>query len=419
MGYVQLGYSPKKHDLVCEFRIDPAKGYTMQKAAESVASESSVGTWTDVVTMKPGIMKIAAKVFEIKGHCVRIAYPSDLFEPGNMPQILSSIAGNIFGMKALDNIRLESIQWPRQLMRSFMGPMFGVPGVRKLLKIRKRPITGTIVKPKVGLNETEHAKSAYEAWSGGIDIVKDDENLSDMRFNRFEKRVAETLKLRDRAEKETGERKMYMPNVTAETGDMLRRARFVKDHGGEYAMVDIISTGWSGLQTLREENEDLKLVLHAHRAGHASFTRNRKHGISMLVVAEAARLVGVDQIHVGTAVGKMEGSREEVMEIGEEIEHRIIRGHGHVLSENWGDIKPVFAVCSGGLHPGLIPKLVSILGKDIIIQAGGGIWGHPRGGAAGAKAMRQAVDACMEGIDLKEYAKNNYELRLALDKWKG
>ena len=417
MGYVQLDYKPVKNDLVCEFYIEPARGYTKENAAESVASESSVGTWTDIVTMKPGIMKIAAKVFEIKGDCIKIAYPSELFEPGNMPQILSSIAGNIFGMKALENLRLESIHWPQNLMRSFRGPIFGIPGVRNLLRVKKRPLTGTIVKPKVGLDEKEHANSAYEAWSGGIDIVKDDENLSNMGFNKFEKRVTETLKMRDVAERETGERKMYMPNVTAETMEMVKRAKFVKEQGGEYAMVDIVTTGWSGLQTLREENEDLKLVLHAHRAGHAAFTRNKKHGISMMVVAEAARLIGVDQIHIGTVVGKMEGKKQDTIDIGEEIEHKIIREHGHVLSDNWGDIKPVFAVCSGGLHPRLVPKLVRILGKDIIIQAGGGVWGHPHGGKSGAKAIRQAVDACMQGIDLNECAKNNDELRLALKKW--
>jgi ribulose-bisphosphate carboxylase large chain len=419
MGYIQLGYRPGKRDLVCEFYVEPAKGCTGRKAAEHVASESSIGTWTDVATMRPRIAKIAAKVFEIKGNWVKIAYPAELFEPGNMPQIFSSIAGNVFGMKMLDNLRLESIHWPRKLMDSFRGPMFGIPGVRRLVKVKVRPLTGTIVKPKLGLNEHEHARVAYDAWSGGLDIVKDDENLSSMVFNKFGKRVTETLHMRDRAERETGERKMYMPNVTAEAGEMLKRARFVKDHGGEYAMVDILTTGWSGLQSLRDENEDLKLVLHAHRAGHAAFTRNTKHGISMLVVAEASRLIGVDQIHIGTVVGKMEGRRQDVIDIGEEIEHRIVREHGHVLADDWRGIKPVFAVCSGGLHPGLVPKLVGILGKDIIVQFGGGCHGHPKGTVAGAMAIRQAVDAAMRGIDLKEHAKNNDELGLALRKWRG
>jgi ribulose-bisphosphate carboxylase large chain len=229
--------------------------------------------------------------------------------------------------------------------------------------------------------------------------------------------VIETLKMRGRAEKETGEKKMYMPNVTAETNEMLKRARFVKKSGGEYIMVDIITAGWSGLQTLRNANQDLNLVMHAHRAGHAAFTRGR-HGISMLVIADIARLIGVDQLHIGAVIGKMEGSEQEVEHIGEEIEHRIIKEGRHTLSEEWHDIKPVFAVCSGGLHPGHVPSLVRYLGKDIIIQGGGGIHGHPRGTRAGAAAMRQSVEAAVQKIPLSEYAKTHKELAEALREWK-
>jgi ribulose-bisphosphate carboxylase large chain len=417
MSYINLNYKPSANDLICEFRVEPSKGVSIKKAAEHIAAESSIGTWTQVKTMKPRIRKLGAKVFEIKGKCIKIAYPSELFELGNMPQILSSIAGNIFGMKSVKNLRLEDIDWPSKIIKSFKGPLFGIKGVRKILKVPKRPLCGCIIKPKLGLNEKEHAKVAYEAWVGGIDIIKDDENLSSMKFNKFEKRILETLKMRDKAEKETGERKIYMPNVTAEIDTMLERANFVKGAGGEYIMVDIITIGWSALQTLRNANEDLKLVLHAHRSGHAVLTRNKKHGMSMLVVSDIARLIGLDQIHIGTIIGKMEGPKEEILSIEESIEKKIIKEHGHVLSEDWLHIKPVFAVCSGGLHPGSVPYLVKTLGNDIIIQAGGGVHGHKKGTRAGAKAMRQAVDAVMKNISLKEYAKKHKELRIALKQW--
>jgi ribulose-bisphosphate carboxylase large chain len=267
------------------------------------------------------------------------------------------------------------------------------------------------------LNEVNHAKVAYEAWIGGIDIVKDDENLSSQPFNNFSKRITETLKMRDLAEKETGERKMYMPNITAEMDNMLERANFVKECGGEYAMVDIITVGWSALQTLRKANDDLKLVLHAHRAGHATFTRNKKHGISMVVIGDIARLIGVDQIHIGTIVGKMQGMKEEILTTEEEIEKKIIKEQSHCLAEDWLNIKPVFAVCSGGLHPGMVPYLVKTLGNDIIIQAGGGVHGHKLGTTAGAKAIRQAVDAVMQNASLKDYAKSHKELAIALKQW--
>ena len=413
MGYINLKYKPSENDLVCLFRVEP-NHISFSEVSEEIAAESSIGTWTDVKTMKPRVRKMEAKVFEMQGNWIKIAYPSELFEPGNMPQIMSSVAGNIFGMKSVKNLRLEDVKWPRKIMKSFKGPKFGIPGVRKILKVKDRPLVGTIVKPKIGLSPKEHAKVAYQAWVGGCDIVKDDENLTSQSFNNFEKRIGETLKMRDRAERETGERKAYMPNVTAETKEMARRARFVKRSGGRYVMVDIVTTGWAGLQTLR--NEDLGLVIHAHRAGHAAFTRG-KHGISMLVVADIARLIGVDQIHIGTVVGKMVGMKEEVRHIEDEIEGGFVKAGKHTLEEDWHGIKPVFAVCSGGLHPGLVPRLIKIMGKNIIIQAGGGIHGHPKGTKAGATAMRQALEASMKGIKLGEYAKDHKELKEALKKW--
>lgn len=404
MSYIDLDYKPSEDDLICLFRLEPSKGVSIRQVAENVAAESSIGTWVTVSTMKPRIKKLGAKVFEVKGNYVKIAYPSDLFELGNMPQILSSVAGNIFGMKTVKNLRLEDIHFPQNIVKSFKGPLFGIKGIRKLLKISKRPLIGTIVKPKLGLNEKEHAQVAYEAWTGGVDIVKDDENLSNLNFNKFEKRILETLKMRDKTEKETGERKMYMPNITAEIDTMLERANFVKESGGEYVMVDIITTGWSALETLRNANEDLKLVLHAHRAGHAAFTRG-KHGISMLVIANIARLIGLDQLHIGTVVGKMEGSEDEIIKID------------NFLKSKWFNIKTVFPVASGGLYPGLVPKLIEIFENDIIIQAGGGIHGHKLGTHKGAKAMRQAVEAVMQDIDLNSFAKKHKELDIALKQW--
>ncbi|HDD46513.1 MAG TPA: type III ribulose-bisphosphate carboxylase [Candidatus Aenigmarchaeota archaeon] len=415
--YIDTGYEPRASDLICEFYVKPAKGISVEEAANHIAAESSIGTWTEI-RMSKKIKEMKARVFEIDGNWIKIAYPSILFEPGNMPQILSSIAGNIFGMKIVEKLRLEDVRWPKDIMKSFKGPRFGVNGVRSLIKVKNRPLIGTIVKPKIGLNEGKHAKVAYEAWCGGVDIVKDDENLTNQSFNHFKKRVIMTLKTREKAEKETGERKMYMPNVSAEVHEMEKRAKFVKESGGEYIMVDIITVGWAGLQSIRNLNEELGMVIHAHRAGHAAFTRGM-HGISMIVVADIARLIGVDQIHVGTVVGKMVGKQDEVVRIREEIEERFVDEEKsmHRLAEYWGNIKPVFAVCSGGIHPGLVSKLIEIMGNDIIIQAGGGIHGHPLGTKAGAKAMRQAVDAVMNNIPLKEYAKEHKELGVALNKW--
>ncbi len=403
LDFVDSTYKPKETDLVCTFYLEP-EGISLNEAAGGVAAESSIGTWTELTTTQPYVTRLAAHVFSIEGNIAKIAYSIELFEPANMPNILSSVAGNVFGLKALKNLRLLDIQMPKDLVNSFKGPNYGIAGIRKLLKVPERPLVGTIIKPKLGLNTKDHAKVAYDAWSGGCDIVKDDENLSSQKFNPFEDRLSQTLESRDKAQEETGERKVYMVNITAETDTMLKRAQTVLDQGGEYVMVDILTCGWSALQTLR--NQNYKLVIHAHRAGHAAFTKNPKHGISMRPIATVARIIGVDQLHVGTVVGKMSEAKAEVLE------------NIDACKAELGGLKPVLPVASGGLHPRLVPALVETFGNDVVIQAGGGIHGHPDGTVAGAKAMRQAVDATLKGLSLEEYAKRHKELKTALELWK-
>ncbi len=417
LKYVNLNYKPTQNDLICSFYIEPVKGLSVKSASEKIASESSIGTWTKISTMKPSIRKIGAKVFSIKGNWTKIAYPSQLFEQGNMPQILSSIAGNIFGMKAIKNLRLEDIQWPYKIIKSFKGPRYGIPGIRKILKVHERPLIGSIIKPKVGLSSQEQAKNAYILWKNGMDMIKEDENLGNLNFNQFKRRVKLTLKMRKKVEKETGEKKGYVANITAETKEMIKRAKFVEENGGRFCMIDIITSGWSSLQTLRDEN--LELIIHGHRSGHAAITRNPKHGVSMLVIADVSRLLGIDQLHIGTIIGKMSGSKREVQHIGEEIEKKIIKEDeaNHTLAENWHHIKPTFAICSGGLYPTQIPKLMKYLGNDIICQFGGGLFGHPRGPKEGAKAIKQALDASLQNITLKKYAQSHPELKTAIKKW--
>ena len=417
LDFVNLGYKPR-NDLICLFKVTPNRMSVME-AANQVALESSVGTWDKVEGISKEIMnRYGGKVFSVKGNYVKIAYPTELFELGNMPSILSGIAGNVFGMKAVEGLRLEDIDFSNKIRDSFKGPKYGIEGVRKLLKIKNRPLIGTIVKPKVGLNSNEYAEYAYKAWKGGLDLVKSDENLTNQKFNQFEERFKKTIKMMEKVEKETGEKKLYVENVTAETKEMIRRARFIQDNGGNCAMIDIIVSGWSAFQTLR--NENLDLVIHCHRAGHGMFTENQNHGMSMLAVAKIARLIGGDNLHIGGVFGKMKGKKDEVKIIEEEIKKQIVRIpdiHKGLLKEEWGKIKPMFPVCSGGIHPGILSRLIKTMGKDIIIQAGGGVSAHPLGVEAGAKAMKQALDASLDGIDLKEYSKNHKELKMAIDRW--
>ncbi len=415
--FIDLKYKPSaRNDLVCLFRIIPNR-ISIKKAANTVALESSTGTWTEVAGGKKDyVKKLRAKVFSIHGNLIKVAYASELFELDNVPNILSSIAGNIFGMKAVKSIRLEDVSFPNKILKVFKGPKYGIKGVRKMMKIKKRPLIGTIIKPKIGLKTKDHAESAYESWIGGCDIVKDDENLASQKFNKFEERIARTLEKAHQAEEETGEKKAYLVNVTAETKEMMKRAQLAEDLGSKYIMVDILTAGWAAVQTLREAN--FKMAIHAHRAMHAAFDRMPQHGISMMVIADFARLIGVDQIHVGTGIGKLEGDIDDIEEINEDISLQKVKATKQRLTQNWGKIKPVMPVSSGGLHPGHIPFLIKHLGKDLIVQMGGGIHGNKLGTMLGAIAARQAIDAVMKKQSLKQYAKTHEELRLTLKQWR-
>ncbi|AGB05248.1 ribulose bisphosphate carboxylase, type III [Aciduliprofundum sp. MAR08-339] len=418
MTYIELDYEPKDTDLLVWFYAEPPAGRDMKYVADRIAEESSIGTWTDLKTLLPEIWeKLRARVYEIdeERRYVKIAYSLHLFEVKNMPAILASVAGNVFGMKSVENLRVLDTRFPLELLSEYPGPKYGVQGVREMTGVRDRPFLGTIIKPKIGLPAKMHAEVAYEAWVGGLDIVKDDENLASQDFNRFEERLSLTLEKKDLAEEETGEKKIYLVNITAPYREMIRRAELVQDAGNEFVMIDVFISGFSAVQSYREEG--FKMAIHAHRAMHAAITRNPRHGITMLALAKIYRVLGVDNLHIGTAVGKMEGSAAEVSAIREEIQMGNVPANDTRFQQSWGDIKPVLAVASGGLHPGHVPAVVDILGKDIVIQAGGGVHGHPEGTRKGATAMRQALEAKMQGISLQEYAKDHEELRKALEKF--
>ncbi|MBU4331515.1 ribulose-bisphosphate carboxylase large subunit [Patescibacteria group bacterium] len=435
--YLHLGThpDPKKH-LIVTYKVESS--HSWKKVATEVAAETSIGTWTALSTLKPPVAeKLAARVFVIKKtkscnmgqRVLKIAYPLVLFEKASIPQLLSGLAGNVFSLKMIPNIRLEDIEFPDAYIKHFQGPAFGKRGVCQALGIKKRPIVAAIMKPKLGLSATENAKLAYELWKNGMDLIKDDENLTDLDFNQFKFRVEKTLYLRNKAEKELGlnkmngssrfykkflenpnpqgklasKHKMYVFNITAVPDIMMERARLVKKAGGKCVMVDIVSVGLDNVQMLRKAN--LGLIIHGHRAGHSAFTRNPKHGISMLVLAKLARLAGVDQLHTGTVVGKMADTHEQILAVNKAI------------TEKWGCLKPTMPIASGGLHPALVPKLIKKLGKDIIINFGGGLHGHPDGSKAGARACFQAVEAVMRSVKLKKWAKTHDELWEALKLW--
>jgi ribulose-bisphosphate carboxylase large chain len=416
--FVDLKYKPAKDDLIALFYFEPAQGMSVKEVVGRVASESSTGTWTTLTKMPPRMKKLKAIAYEVDGNYVKIAYPYELWEKGNMAQLYSGIAGNVFGMKAVKNLKLIDVQFPVKYLNGFRGPMSGMDGVRKRMGIYDRPLLGAVPKPKVGFSAVEHAKVGYETWLGGFDFVKDDENLSSQTFNRFNERVKQIAKFRDVAERRTGEKKSAFINITADMKNMEQRAKLLADYDFEYVMIDVVVIGNSGVQSILETCHDLKLETHAHRAMHAAFTRNPKHGISMQFLAKTMRILGVSQIHTGTGVGKLEGSVKEIKSLANIMrEKKTPEMKKFNLEQDWGTMKNAFPVSSGGLHPGLVPDVMKIYGNDMALLVSGGIHGHPKGTRAGAIATVQALEAVRDKITLEERAKTGIELKEALKKW--
>lgn len=429
LPFVDLNFTPDTDsNVIVIFKVKPSEGFTIEEVAGGIAAESSVGTWTTLYTWydEGRVNKLKGRAYQIKdignnSYMVKVAYPIELFEEGNMPAFLASVAGNIFGMARVKALRVEDIYLPERFISWFKGPSKGIEGVREVLGVKDRPIVGTVPKPKVGYSPEEAGKLAYELLTGGLDFVKDDENLASPNFCTFQKRAEEIMRAIDRAERETGERKTWLANITSDVREMEKRLKLIADIGNPHIMVDVVIAGWSSLTYIRDLAEEYGLAIHAHRAMHAAITRNQDHGISMYTLAKLYRIIGVDQLHIGTpGVGKMDAKALDVIRMA-----RLLRSSKYVpdsdeenhMEQSFGSMKTVFPVSSGGLHPGVLPEVVKRLGSDVILQIGGGTVGHPDGPAAGARAVRQAIDAAMKGIPIEEYAESNKELKRALEKW--
>jgi ribulose-bisphosphate carboxylase large chain len=175
------------------------------------------------------------------------------------------------------------------------------------------------------------------------------------------------------------------------------------------------------------------VILHLHRAGHSTFTRQKTHGISFRVISKWRRMAGVDHIHAGTVVGKLEGDPNSVQGFYATLRENKLSPNpvqGLYFEQDWASMPGTMPVASGGIHAGQIHQLLHYLGEDVVLQFGGGTIGHPDGIAEGATANRVAVEAMIqarnagrdylnEGPDiLAKAARWSPSLMKALEVWK-
>jgi ribulose-bisphosphate carboxylase large chain len=440
LGYWQPDYEPKDSDILAAFRITPQPGVEPSEAGAAVAGESSTATWTVVWTDRLSAYEhYQAKCYRVDPvpgapdqYIASIAYDMDLFEEGSIANLTSSIIGNVFGFKALRALRLEDLRIPTQYVKTFPGPPHGIVMEREHLNKYGRPLLGATVKPKLGLSARNYGRVVYEALRGGLDFTKDDENINSQPFMRWRDRFLFCIEAVNRAMEQTGEIKGHYMNVTAATmEDMYERANFAKEIGSVIVMMDL-TVGYTAMASMSRWARDNGVILHLHRAGHATFTRQKTHGVSFRVLGKWCRLLGVDHIHAGTVVGKLEGDPNTVAGYYDSLRLDHVPAnplHGLYFDQDWASLPGVMPVASGGIHAGQMHQLLHYLGEDCVLQFGGGTIGHPMGIAAGATANRVALEAMVkarnegrdyfiEGPDiLADAARRSPELQLALDTW--
>jgi ribulose-bisphosphate carboxylase large chain len=438
MGYWQPDYVPKDTDVIALFRITPQDGVDADEAAAAVAGES----WTDRLTDCELYRAKAYRVDQVPNtgpgtstpaqFFAWIAYDLDLFEEGSIANLTASIIGNVFGFKAVKALRLEDMRIPVAYLKTFQGPATGIVVERERLDKFGRPLLGATTKPKLGLSGRNYGRVVYEALKGGLDFVKDDENINSQPFMGWRDRFLYCMEAVNKASAATGEVKGHYLNVTAGTmEDMYERAEFAKSLGTAIIMIDLV-IGYTAIQSMAKWARRNDVILHLHRAGNSTYSRQKNHGMNFRVICKWMRMAGVDHIHAGTVVGKLEGDPLMIKGFYDTLREThtdMSLEHGLFFDQDWASLRRVMPVASGGIHAGQMHQLIHYLGEDVVLQFGGGTIGHPQGIQAGATANRVALEAMImarnEGRDylaegpqiLQEAARWCSPLKAAIDTW--
>jgi 2,3-diketo-5-methylthiopentyl-1-phosphate enolase len=379
--------------VICTYYVGLPPFMDARELAHSAAVEQSTGTWTLVPGETPAVRRRhVAKVIgvyevpqyeysypkdlERRQYIMQVAYPWENFGQ-QIPMLLSTVIGNI---SLYGRIKCLDMKFPKSWLKGFKGPKFGMKGLRKLLKIKKRPILNNMVKPCVYTSCEMGADLAYEAAAGGADIIKDDELLANPDFNTLEDRIPRFMEALDRADSEKGEKTIYTVNITDKLPRMFENAERAIELGANGLMINFLAVGYSAFRHV-SENLAPKVPLLAH--------------------------MDVDITVFPAPYGKAPVLKERFLNVAHDM---IMPLH------NIGQTAPM---PSGGISQGHVEEVMDDLGPDIVIGTGAGIHAHPNGPRAGAIAFRQAIEAKMQGIPVSKYAKEegHEELKVAMASW--
>lgn len=412
------GVDPDEY-VIATYLVSFPAAIPIPKIAPALAIEQSTGTWVPVPGETPEVrVKHIAKVvglYEVpdaefpeayllegnRQYLIEVAYPVVNFGP-QIPMLLTTVVGNI---SMGGRVKVVDLRLPESYVAGFKGPKFGIHGVRELLGVPERPLLNNMIKPCTGYTPEVGERLFFQAAVGGCDIVKDDELLADASFNSVSERVERYMRMEKEAYNETGEHTLYTVNVTDSVPKVFENARRAVEAGVNAIMVNYLAVGLPVLQALAEDPEiDVPVLAHMDVAG--AMYMSQWHGLSShLVLGKLPRLAGADVVVFPAPYGKAPVLPEKFVNVARNLSYPLY------------GLRPTFPMPSGGITPSMVPKLVEDLGPDIVIGSGGGIHAHPDGPVAGAKAFRQAIDATMKGVDLKDAAQEHPELAASLERW--
>ncbi len=406
--------------VIATYYMSVDKAWDMATLGQVLAIEQTTGTWVPVPGETPEIRaKHVAKVIGVyeapfyeyavpadvtdRQYIIQIAFPSINMED-QLPMMLTATIGNI---SMVPNFKLLDLRIPKATLDQYQGPKFGIDGWWKALGIEKgRPLLNNMIKPCSGYPLEVGAKLFKEAALGGCDVIKDDELIANMRYNDAVERVKTYMAIEKQVYEETGEHTLYTVNVTDRLPRMFDLAKRCIDAGANAMMVNYLAVGPEAMRGLAEDpGINVPILAHMDLAGAYYMAPNQ--GISSpIIFGKFARLCGADSIVLPFSMG----GKAMYM-------HERYMSTTRNLTFPMGNLKPTMPMPSGGITPANVNDIVLTSGKDVMIGSGGGIHAHPQGPRAGARALRQAIDAAVKGIKLEDYAKEHEELGVALGVW--
>lgn len=383
----------------------------IERLALAVADEQSTGTWIkvghDSLAKSKEFGAKVVSIYEVPDygadrieelpplHIVQLAFPMKNMGD-SLPMLLSTVFGNI---AASGMLKWIDVAFPKKYIAKFQGPRFGVEGIRDVLGVHDRPLLNAMIKPNIGWSPDEGAEIFYQAAAGGVDIIKDDELLpADGPYCPLEERVTKMMAMEKRAYEETGEHTLYAVNITDDPAKVRDNALRALDKGANCLMLNVYTAGLGLLRSLAEDTE-INVPVLAHSDFVGAYSGSTYTGVSApLIMGKITRLAGGDMQIGGHPWGKFP------------IPYALFMRTFRFFTQPWWNIKPMFYLFSGGTTQLSVAKAVQECGIDVVVAAGGAVHGHPDGSTAGARSMRQAIDAAVKGIDLMEYAKTAPEL---------